>query len=240
MIRERSSPSFILDGVLCAMDDDRHHSGTPLQWRKVSPGSLAEQCLFRTRDSIFTKPERGGLPAMTEKKTTARVKLLEEAKTMLIFFLYLFLFFSAFTIYGRLMLAEYGIAYMQYGYNFIEAMVLAKVILLGQFLRLGERFHDRPLIVPTLYKTLWFSGLIFAFSIVEHLISGWLHGKTSSLVLKEILDAGLPLILAHTLVKVLALIPLFAVIELGRVVGEGNLFELFFKGKTSVNLDSTK
>ena len=176
---------------------------------------------------------------MTEKKTTARVKLLEEAKTMLIFFLYLFLFFSAFTIYGRLMLEEYGIAYVQYGYNFIEALVLSKVIVLGQFLKLGERFHNRPLIIPTLYKTLWFSGLIFAFSLVEHLVSGWLHGKASRVVMKEILNQGLPLILAHTLVKVLALVPLFAATELGRVIGEGNLFELFFRENKGRNFDTS-
>ena len=176
---------------------------------------------------------------MTEKKSVWKVGLLEELKTMLILFVYLFLFFGAFTIYGRLMLAEYGIAYVQYGYNFIEALVLSKVIVLGKFLQLGERFHNRPLIVPTLYKTLWFSGLILAFSIIEHLISGWLHGKASSVVIKGILDDGLPLILAHTLVKVLALVPLFAATELGRVVGEGNLFELFFRRRTSGTFDST-
>ena len=175
---------------------------------------------------------------MTEKKTVWNAGLIEEAKTMLILFVYLFLFFGAFTIYGRLMLAEYGIAYMQYGYNFIEALVLSKVIVLGRFLRLGERFHHRALIVPTLYKTLWFSGLILAFSIVEHLISGWLHGKPISVVIQEIPDAGLPLILAHSLVKVLALVPLFAVIELGGVVGEGQLFELFFRRRTNRKSDT--
>lgn len=174
---------------------------------------------------------------MNEERAGIKARLLEETKTMLILFVYLSLFFGAFTMYGRLMLAEYGIAYLQYGYNFIEALVLSKVILLGQFLRLGERFNNRPLIVPTLYKTLWFSGLILVFSILEHLIGGWLHGKSTGVILQGILDQGLPQILARTLVKVLALVPLFAVIEIGRVVGAGNLFELFFRRRTSGNFD---
>jgi hypothetical protein len=165
---------------------------------------------------------------MREKKTAMKTRLLEETKTMLFLFVYLSLLLGAFTTYRRLVLAEYGIGYFQYGYNLIEALVLAKVIVLGRLLRLGERFSNRPLIVPTLYKTLWFSGLVFGFSVLEHLVVGWLHGKATGVILNEILDEGVWEILARTLVKVLALFPLLAVWEIGRVLGEGRLFELFF------------
>lgn len=176
---------------------------------------------------------------MNEERAGIKARLLEETKTMLILFVYLSVFFGAFTMYGRLMLAEYGIPYLQYGYNFVEALVLSKVILLGQFLRLGERFNDRPLIVPTLYKTLWFGGLILAFSIFEHLLVGRLHGESNGSVVQGYLNQGLPQILAHTLVKALALVPLFAVTEIGRVVGAGNLFELFFRRRTNGNFDAS-
>lgn len=135
-------------------------------------------------------------------------------------------------------MAEYGIGYLQYGYNFLEALVLSKVIVFGRYLRLGERFRDRPLIVPTLYKTLWFSLLLFASSILEHLLSGWLRGKTTSTIVEEALGLGLPEILARTLVKVLALLPIFVVWEIGRVLGEGKLFELFFTRGASGNTDT--
>jgi hypothetical protein len=165
---------------------------------------------------------------MSEEKPSIKARLLEETKTMLFLFVYLSLLFGAFTMYRRLVLAEYGIGYLQYGYNFIEAIVLSKVIVFGRFLRLGERFSNRPLIVPTLYKTLWFSGLILAFSILEHLVIGGLHGKATGVIFSELLDQGVWEILARTLVKVLALLPLFAVWEIGRVLGEGKLFHLFF------------
>jgi len=38
---------------------------------------------------------------------------------------------------------------------------------------------------------------------------------------------------------ILAFVPLFAVWETGRVLGEGKLFELFFKRRTRVKLDTT-
>lgn len=170
---------------------------------------------------------------MSESKIGLKAKLIEEMKTMLCLFVYLTLLLGAFTMYRRLVLAEYSIGYLQYGYNFIEALVLSKVIVFGRLMRLGERFSNRPLIIPTLYKTLWFSLLLLVFSIVEHLIIGWLHGKASGVILNEIFDQGIWEILARTLVKVLALLPLFAVWEISRVLGEGKLFELFFtRGKS--------
>ncbi|MFO0821795.1 MAG: hypothetical protein U0792_01530 [Gemmataceae bacterium] len=165
---------------------------------------------------------------MSVKQTGVKARLLEETKTMLLLFVYLSLLSSAFTTYRRLILAQYGIGYLQYGYNFLEALVLAKVLVFGRILRLGDRFKDRPLIVPTLYKTLWFSVLVFAFSILEHLVAGWLHGQTSAVALDSLLDEGIWEILARTLVKLLALLPLCAVWEIGRVLGKGKLFELFF------------
>jgi hypothetical protein len=170
-------------------------------------------------------------------KMGLKAKLLEETKTMLILFVYLSLLLGAFTMYRRLILAEYGIDYFQYGYSLIEALVLAKVIVLGRVLRLGERFQDRPLWVPTLYKTFWFSLLILIFSIVEHAVSGWFHGKAG---LSEIFSQGVWELLARTLVKVVSLVPLLGAWELGRVLGEGKLFELFFVSRNALNETSNE
>ncbi|SFH53721.1 hypothetical protein [Planctomicrobium piriforme] len=163
-----------------------------------------------------------------------KAKLLEETKTMLILFVYLSLLLGAFTMYRRLILAEYGIDYFQYGYSLIEALVLAKVIVLGRVMRLGERYQDRPLWVPTLYKTIWFSLLILIFSIIEHVVSGWLHDKGARGGIAEILSQGFWELLARTLVKVVALVPLLGAWELGRVLGKGKLFELFFVSRNAL------
>ena len=174
-----------------------------------------------------------GLIVMSEKKTGLKTRLWEEAKMLLALWVYLALLLGSITTYRRLVMAEYQISYFRYGYSLVEALVLAKVIVLGRFLGLGERFRDRPLIVPTLYKTLVFSLLAFAFSILEHLILGLWHGKDPTKVLEEVMNQGVWESLAHAVVLFIALGPLFAVWETARVLGEGKLFDLFFKRKGS-------
>jgi hypothetical protein len=165
---------------------------------------------------------------MNAEKEGLMARVAAELKKTLGVSLYLALFLGAFTTYRRLLLAEYQISYFRYGYVLFEALVLAKVVVLGSVLRVGERFRHRPLIVPTLYKTLCFSILLLGFTVLEHLIAGWFHGKATSAILNEILDRSRWEILAQVLVKVLALLPLFAVWEISRVLGEVKLGELFF------------
>ncbi|HZZ81294.1 MAG TPA: hypothetical protein VFE62_22515, partial [Gemmataceae bacterium] len=57
---------------------------------------------------------------------------------------------------------------------------------------------------------------------------GWWHGKTAGAVVHEFLDQGPWEILIRVFVKFLAFLPLFAVWEIGRALGDGKLFELFF------------
>src|SRR6476661_7442649 len=90
---------------------------------------------------------------------------------------YLAVFFGAFAWYRRFVLAEYGISYLNYGAAIIEAMILAKVILIGDALGLGRGFQNKPLIYPTLNKAVVFSILVGVFAIIEHMVSGMLHGK---------------------------------------------------------------
>lgn len=160
-----------------------------------------------------------------------RARAIAELKRTAVVFLYLALFLGSFTAYRRLVLAEYQISSFDYGYAVIEAAVLAKVIVIGSMIGLGERFRERPLVVPVLYKALCFSLFLLAFAILEHAVAGWVHGKSAAVALRELADQGKSEILARVLVKLLALLPLFAVWEMGRVMGEGWLYRLFFRDR---------
>ena len=67
-------------------------------------------------------------------------------------FLYLSLFFCTFTMYRQLVMHELGISYFHYGFALVKALVLAKVILLGQYVRFVRIFDDRPLIISHLVQ----------------------------------------------------------------------------------------
>ena len=154
-------------------------------------------------------------------------KFIHEVKELLAIFLYLALFFCVFTTYRRLVMAEMGVSYFHYGFALIKALVLTKVILLGQDVRFARVFDDWPLIIPTLYKVILFSLFVMAFEVLEHVIGGFLHGEDLHRAFQEMMSAGRDELLARSLVMLVAFIPLFAFTETARVLGEGKMRELF-------------
>ena len=108
-------------------------------------------------------------------------------KQFVVVSLYLAILIGAFNTYRWLLMAEYHVGYFVYGYTLIEALVLAKVIIVGESLGIGERFSNKPLIFPTLYKTLLFALCVLAFGILEHLIKGFLHGHDLAEVFQAII-----------------------------------------------------
>jgi hypothetical protein len=162
-----------------------------------------------------------------EKKCRLKQKVIHEMNELLVIFLYLALFFCAFTTYRMLVMKEMGLSYFHYGFALIKALVLAKVILLGKYVRLVKVFDNRPLIIPTFYKVILFSLFALAFEILEHAIGGVLHGKGMTEGFQEIISTGRDELLSRTLVVLSAFVPFFAFGEVGRVLGEGKLGELF-------------
>jgi hypothetical protein len=160
-------------------------------------------------------------------------KIVSDMIDYYITFVYLAFFFSSFTLYRRLILGEYQIGYLHYGIGLIQALILAKVILVGRALRLGRRFQERPLIVPTLYKSVVFTIFVGFFGLVEHTIGGLLHGKGIAEGFEEFVNLGRDELLARCLVIFVAFIPFFAFEELERVLGNGKLGKLLFRGRSA-------
>jgi len=146
---------------------------------------------------------------------------------------YLACFFGSFTWYRRFILAEFHISYVNYGVSLIEALVLAKVILIGDMVRLGRRFDDKPLMVPTLYKAMVFSLWVGVFSVLEHTIGGLLRGHGLAGGVAELMQKSKYELLARCLITFVAFIPFFAFKELGRVLGEDKIRTLFFRGRAA-------
>ncbi|SPF39055.1 conserved membrane hypothetical protein [Syntrophobacter sp. SbD1] len=171
------------------------------------------------------------------KRAGWKSKAIGEMTDYYITFLYLAFFFGSFTWYRGLILGEYQIGYLHYGVGLIQALVLAKVILVGRALHLGRRFQDHPLILPTLYKAVVFTIFVGLFGVVEHTISGLLHGKGITGGFEELMSAGTDELLARCLVTFVAFIPFFAFEELGRVLGEGKLLKLLFRRRSAAESD---
>jgi hypothetical protein len=163
------------------------------------------------------------------KKRDLKKKIFHEMVEYWINVAYLTLVFAAFTQYRRFVLAAYDITYTNYWVALIEALILAKVIMIGAVFRLGRGLEQKPLIYPTLLKTVVFSLFVGVFTLIEHWIKGLWRGKGLAGGLVELLGKGHHELLAGCLVTFVAFIPFFAFRELGRVLGEDKIRVLFFR-----------
>jgi hypothetical protein len=174
-----------------------------------------------SEEVIETKPK--------EAKENWKQKFAHEFVQYWVDVIYLGIFFGAFAWYRRLVLAEYGISYLNYGTAIIEALILAKVILIGEAMGLGRGDKNKPLIYPTLRKAVVFSIFVGIFAIIEHMIGGILHGKGVAGGLALLWHEGKFELLARCLVTFCAFIPFFAFRELEMTLGVGRFRRLFFR-----------
>jgi hypothetical protein len=142
---------------------------------------------------------------------------------------YLTLVFAAFTQYRRFILAAHDITYTNYWFAVIEALILAKVIMIGDMMRLGRGLETKPLIYPTLYKTAVFTLFVGIFSVLENLIKALWKGTGLTGDLVALLGKGPSEAIANLMVVFVAFIPFFGVKELGRVLGQAKIRALFFR-----------
>jgi hypothetical protein len=150
---------------------------------------------------------------------------------------YLTLVFAAFTQDRRFILAAHDITYANYGFAVIEALILAKVIMIGDVFRVGRGLENKPLIYPTLYKTFVFTLFVAVFTVCEHLIKGLWNGTGLMGGFAEFLGKGPHELLANSLVVFVAFFPFFGVKELGRVFGENKIRALFFRRRDDLRIE---
>lgn len=167
---------------------------------------------------------------MDSKREELKQKAKKELRLYIIYTLFLSFFFAAFTTYERLLLNAMHAPFIPYGYSLIQALIMAKVILIGESIKLGDRFSDKPLIVPVLYKTVTFCLFMIVLMIIEHIITDYLIKKQSiEHIVQEYLSRGLSLVFAKTLVMFFVFIFFFSVLETSRALGDNKLYRLFFK-----------
>jgi len=164
-----------------------------------------------------------------QKKGNLKNKVIHELVEYWINVCYLMLVFAAFTNYRRLVLAAHDITYTNYGFAVIEALILAKVIMIGDVVRLGRGLEQKPLIFPTLYKTLAFTLFVAIFTIAENVIVGFWKGEGLPASFVDFFGKGHYEVLANSIIVFVSFFPFFGVKELGRVLGQDKIQALFFK-----------
>lgn len=166
---------------------------------------------------------------MVATNDTLKLRAYREFKEFLVIALYLWVIFSLLIWHKSLILNEEHISYLARGIALINALVLAKFVLIAKALHLGDQADDAPLIYPTLLKSGLFSIMLAVCKILEDAAVGFYHGKTFSQSIADLGGGTLKGILTLTLLLIVMLIPFFAFGELRRILGEGQLTQLFFR-----------
>jgi hypothetical protein len=179
-------------------------------------------------------PVETGAPSGSLKQRAAA-----EAKRYLAFATYLIIVFGTLILFSVNIYARidqdipHFPSYHFYALGLINALVLAKFMLIAEATKLGSlaigrRIERKPLVYVILYRSLLFTAvLVVAYGLEEVLVGAW-HGKRPGAVLPEM--AGGPRgVLTFAWVMFVALLPYFAFQEIGRVLGADRLRALFLR-----------
>ena len=148
--------------------------------------------------------------------------------------LYLAVFFCAIVTYTMLLLRKHDVIDDPLNYTFaiINALVIAKVILIGELLRLGRPVETRPLYQAVFLKSLIFGVLVFLFHLLEEFVEHLIHGDPSGTVWHNMHYEDM---VGRSVLIFCAFIPLFAFRELRRILGEEKVHALFFHPRTATS-----
>jgi hypothetical protein len=152
-------------------------------------------------------------------------KIKHELREMLELFLYLAFFFCALAVYDMLLLRQYNVEYWTLAFALINALVITKVIMIGEYAKLGKRYEYKALLVSAVWKAFVFGLLVFAFHVLEEVIKRLIHGADLA---KASSDLRFEQFAGRSIIVFCVFIPLFAWREFRRSMGEEEFRALVF------------
>jgi hypothetical protein len=170
---------------------------------------------------------------MGAPKGSTKQRAFHEVKEGLILTLYLWAVFGLLVLHRSMILAENHISFTSHGLAIINALALAKVMLLVRHLHVGDQFKNAPLIYPTVLKSALFTVVLACFKTLEDAVIGFFRHESFRQSIADFGGGTWQGILTLALLVFAMLIPFVGYGELTRVLGEGKLEMLFFRPRPS-------
>lgn len=152
-------------------------------------------------------------------------KIKHELKEMLTLVIYLAFFFLSFALYDMLLLRQYHIETLTIAFALINALVITKVIMIGEYAKLGRRHENKALLISAIWKAFVFALLVLAFHIVEEVVKRMIHGADLT---RASTNVRLEQFAGRAIIVFCIFVPLFAWREFRRVMGEEEFGNLVF------------
>jgi hypothetical protein len=171
-----------------------------------------------------------------EDKPSWKKRIFDELKKLSITVLYIWVLLSVFTLYREMILANYNINYsVKFGFAFINALIFAKFMWLGEVLHVGKKAAGKALLFSVFWNSALFTIVLMAFHILEEaLVKVW-HGQSLTASLSEAVATPRDVFVTMLLMFVV-LIPFFFAKGLIEILGKDEIKKLLLKPRV---VDST-
>jgi hypothetical protein len=190
-------------------------------------GGVRHAEIFREsglRPAAHQSRGRGSL----SEKAGFREWLMEEVVSFSYLATYLFICFVIILYFKFALLEEQGVVFAPFGFALVKALIVAKFMLIGRSLEKRRSDRRHPLIVPTLRRAIFMTVVLVVLMAIEEVLVGLVHGRSVLTSLSELGGHTVHERIATISMQLLIMLPLFAFLELGNVVGHDRLKTAFF------------
>jgi hypothetical protein len=168
--------------------------------------------------------------------------LLHELREMLPPTIFFFIGFNLILFTKRLILEDYLIQFTGFFIATVSALIVGKVVLVGEVLPFLRRFDGAPLAKPILFKAVVYTLLVFVARLLEafiHYVVGN-HAVGGGAFIEEVLGSFSWDRFIATQMWVFTLFLVYVTgSEINKLFGDGELFKIFFR-RPSSQLKSTR
>lgn len=164
---------------------------------------------------------------------TLKEKAFEEMKKYAALTAYLWVLFFLLGMYRRLLLKENGIDPWTQSYAIVNALVFAKVLLLGEIIDLGAGLRKRAFIFVVIGRTFLFTALLMAFHVVEEAIRALIKGEPVASSVLHLGGGSWMGVWVYAGLLYVLLLPLSAFREMSFVLGKDVLWGIITRRETS-------
>jgi hypothetical protein len=169
---------------------------------------------------------------MHEEKPGWKKRALDELRKLSITVMYIWVLLSVFALHREIILANYHIHYpSKFGFAFINAVILAKFMWLGEILHAGKKAAGKALLYSMLWNSVLFAVILMVCHLLEEaLVKVW-HGQSFAASFSETV-ADPREVFANMLLMFVVLIPFFFAKGLIEILGKDEIKRLLLKART--------
>jgi len=183
---------------------------------------------MRIHLSVIRRPSSTRMWISETRASHIKQQLFSGGKKFVAIFLYLYVVFALFNMHEYIVLRQHHLVFTDYGWALVNALVLAKVVLVAEELHFGGRLEKWPLIISVVGKSILFAIVLIGFHVLEKIATGLWHGLTLAESTPR-LDSGLKGIVIIAVIVSVMLVPFFALNELTKVIGSREIYILIFR-----------